>query len=101
MVFTPDDKTESKVLFLIDPRIAIPIYLVLIFLTPQQYRGGWYLIWFGGCVISAFMGPTPIRGAEGSPINRRQYIAQQFGFSILYWLGAAGLIAAAIDNLFL
>jgi hypothetical protein len=92
---------EKRVWFLIDPRISIPMYMVLILSTPQEYRAYWYLIWFVGCVTSSLLGPPTINGSERSPENARQYIFQQLGFSFVYWLTIAGLITAAIDNLFL
>jgi len=101
-MFKPTEEMEKSIFFLIDPRISVPMYMGLIFITPQPYRGCWYVVWFGGCVISALLGPSPTKlGGEGSPQNLLQYISRQVGFSFVYWLTIAGLIAAAIDNLFL
>jgi hypothetical protein len=100
-MFTPTEEMEKSIFFLIDPRISVPMYLGFIFITPQQYRAYWFIVWFGGCVLSTLLGPTPIRGSEGRPRNRFEYISQQVGFSLVYWFTIAGLIAAAIDNLFL
>lgn len=85
------------------PQYALPIYLTLIFFTPEEYRLYWAGIWFGGIVLLQLINPVAGRGYEGADNqaeNDLQYLALSLRQSLMFMLPIAGVIFSILRKMF-
>ncbi|AMQ89202.1 hypothetical protein [Marinobacter sp. LQ44] len=83
--------------FLMIPQFAIPFYLVLIWLTPAEYRPYWAGVWFGGTVLLHLLNPvggTGYQGGDLEPDSDWQFLLLVLRDSLMLMLPIAGIIFA-------
>jgi hypothetical protein len=98
----PSEGVLKATLWLMLPQAVLPIYVSLIWLTPEQLRVYWVAIWFGVPVLLHIANPTAgvsLGGSDTPSKNNLQYVMKVLRSSILGWLPVAGIIFLIIQKI--